>query len=176
MHVRCFGVLTSIKSGQIFYANLETDQRASWRPQEAEKVPTETFLDDFGPQVEIKRGPRATQNRSKTTKNERYHWQNRVSKRKIYYKSPDILIFLGSMMVMAFLDAKKRFLIDLPTSSKTYIFYHFHKSTKMASQSDWFDSWPLLVHKKVKMDLKMGPKSDIFGPKTVKLQHILNLH
>ena len=68
-------VLTSIKSGLRFYVNLETDQKASWRPQEAEKVPTETFLDDFGPQVEIKRGPRATQNRSKTQKNERYHWQ-----------------------------------------------------------------------------------------------------
>ncbi len=66
VHVRCFGVLTSIKSGLRFYVNLETDQKASWRPQEAEKVPTETFLDDFGPQVEIKRGPRSTQNRSKT--------------------------------------------------------------------------------------------------------------
>ena len=51
-----------------FYVNLETDKKASWSPQEAEKVPTETFWDDVGPQVEIKRGPRATQNRSKTTK------------------------------------------------------------------------------------------------------------
>ena len=34
----------------------------------------------------------------------------------------------------------------------------------MVSQSDWFGSWPLLVPKKVKMDPKMGPKSDIFGP------------
>ena len=122
VHVRCFGVLASIKSGLRFYVNLETDKKASWRPQEAEKVPTETFLDDFGPQVEIKRGPRATQNRSKTQKTERHHWVNRVSKRKIYNNSPDILLFLGSMMVMAFLDAKKRFLIDLPTSSKTCIF------------------------------------------------------
>jgi hypothetical protein len=90
VHVRCFGVLTSIKSGLRFYANLETDQKASWRPQEAEKVPTETFLDDLGPQVEIKRGPRSTQNRSKTQKSERHHWVNRVSKRKIYYNSPDV--------------------------------------------------------------------------------------
>ena len=73
VHVRCFGVLTSIKNCLRFDVNLETDKNTSWRPQEAEKVPTETFLDDFGPQVEIKRGPRATQNRSKTQKNERYH-------------------------------------------------------------------------------------------------------
>ena len=38
------------------------------------------------------------------------------------------------------------------------------KTTKMVSQSDWFGSWPLLVPKKVKMDPKMGPKSDILGP------------
>ncbi len=68
VHVRCFGVLTSIKSGLRFYVNLETDHKASWSPQEAEKVPTETSLDELGPQVEIKRGPRATQNRSKTQK------------------------------------------------------------------------------------------------------------
>ncbi len=48
VHVRCFGVLASIKSGLRFYVNLETDKKASWRPQEAEKVPTETFLDDLG--------------------------------------------------------------------------------------------------------------------------------
>jgi hypothetical protein len=73
VHVRCFCVLASIKNGLRFYVNLETDQKASWRPQEAEKVPTETFLDDFGPQVEIKRAPRATQNLSKTEKTERHH-------------------------------------------------------------------------------------------------------
>jgi hypothetical protein len=73
VHVRCFGVLTSIKSGLRFYVKLETDKKASWSPQEAEKVPTETFWDDFGPQVEIKRGPRATPNRSKTQKSERHH-------------------------------------------------------------------------------------------------------
>ena len=73
MHFHCFGVLTSINSGLRFDVNLETDQKASWRPQEAEKIPTETFWDDFGPRVEIKRGPRATPNRSKTTKAERYH-------------------------------------------------------------------------------------------------------
>ena len=28
------------------------DKKASWRRQEAENVPTETFLDDFGPQVD----------------------------------------------------------------------------------------------------------------------------
>jgi hypothetical protein len=36
------------------------DKKASWRRQEAEKVPTETFLDDVGPKVEIKRGPTST--------------------------------------------------------------------------------------------------------------------
>jgi hypothetical protein len=75
---RCFGVLTSIKSGLRFDVNLETDKNTSWRPQDTEKFPTETFLDDFGPQVEIKRGPRAAQNLSKTTKTERYHRRNRV--------------------------------------------------------------------------------------------------
>jgi hypothetical protein len=44
------------------------DKKGSWRPQEAEKVHTETFLDDFEAQVEIKRGPRSTQSRSKTQK------------------------------------------------------------------------------------------------------------
>jgi hypothetical protein len=34
----------------------------------------------------------------------------------------------------------------------------------MVSQSDWLGSWPLLVPKKVKIDPKMGPQSDIFGP------------
>ena len=52
VHFRCFGVLASIKSGLRFYVNLETDKKASWRPQDAEKVPTETFWDDFGPQVD----------------------------------------------------------------------------------------------------------------------------
>ena len=28
------------------------DKKGSWRPQEAETVPTETLLDDFGPQVD----------------------------------------------------------------------------------------------------------------------------
>ena len=54
------------------------DKKGSWRFQGAEKVPTETFLVDVGPHVEIKRGPRSTQNRSKTQNNERYHWRNRV--------------------------------------------------------------------------------------------------
>jgi hypothetical protein len=45
------------------------------------------------------------------------------SKTKIYYNSPDIVLFLGSMMAVALLDAKKRFLIDLPTSSTTCIFW-----------------------------------------------------
>jgi hypothetical protein len=67
------------------------------------------------------------------------------------------------MMVMACLDAKQRFMIDLPTSSKTCFFDHFQNSTKMVSQSDWFGSWLLLVPEKVKMDPKMGPTSDIFG-------------
>ena len=68
VHVRCFGVLASIKSGLRFYVNLETDKKASWRPQEAEKVPTESFWDDCGPQVETKRGPRSTPNRLKRQK------------------------------------------------------------------------------------------------------------
>ena len=46
----------------------------------------------------------------------------------------------------------------------------------MVSQSDWFGSWPLLVPKKVKMDPKKGPKSDIFGPKTLTIQHVHNRH
>ena len=76
-HVGGFCVLTSVKKCVRFYVKLDVDKKASWRPQEAEKVPTETFLDDVGPQVEIKRGPRATQNRSKTTKTERQHRWNR---------------------------------------------------------------------------------------------------
>ena len=44
----------------MFDLMLEMDKKASSRPQEAEKVPTETFLDDFGPQVELKRGPTST--------------------------------------------------------------------------------------------------------------------
>jgi hypothetical protein len=36
------------------------DKKGSWRPQEAEKVPKETFLDDLGPKLEIKRGPTST--------------------------------------------------------------------------------------------------------------------
>ena len=36
------------------------DKHGSWRPLEAEKVPTETLLDDLGPQVEIKRGLKST--------------------------------------------------------------------------------------------------------------------
>ena len=52
VHFRCFGVLASIKSGLRLYVNLETDKKASWRPQEAEKIPTEIFLNDLGPQVE----------------------------------------------------------------------------------------------------------------------------
>ncbi len=73
VYVRCFCVLASVKSGLRFYVNLETDKKGSWSPQEAEHVPTETFWNDVGPQVEIKRGPRATQNRSKTQKSERQH-------------------------------------------------------------------------------------------------------
>ena len=60
VYVRCFCVLRSIKSDLRFDLHLEIDKKASWRPQEAEHVPTETFLDDFGPQVEIKRGPTST--------------------------------------------------------------------------------------------------------------------
>ena len=60
LYVRCFCVLRSIKSDLRFDLHLEMDKKASWRRQEAEKVPTETFLDDFGPQVEIKRGPTST--------------------------------------------------------------------------------------------------------------------
>ena len=60
LYVRCFCVLRSIKSYFRFDLHLEMDKKASWRPQEAEKVPTETFLDDFGPQVGIKRGPTST--------------------------------------------------------------------------------------------------------------------
>ena len=67
-HVRGFCVLTSVKKCVRFYVKLDVDKKASWRPQEAEKVPTETFLDDCGPQVEIKRGPRATQNRPRGSK------------------------------------------------------------------------------------------------------------
>ena len=77
-YVRGLCVLASIKNGLRFYVKFEMDKKASWRPQEAEKVPTETFLDDFEPQVETKRGPRSTPNRSKTQKNERYHLQNTV--------------------------------------------------------------------------------------------------
>ncbi len=52
------GVLTSIQRGLLFDANLETDKKkGSWRPQEAEKVPTETFWDALGSKVGIKRGP-----------------------------------------------------------------------------------------------------------------------
>ena len=60
LYVRCFCVLRSIKSDLRFDLHLEIDKKASWRPQEAEKVPTETFWDDLGPQVEIKRGPTST--------------------------------------------------------------------------------------------------------------------
>jgi hypothetical protein len=60
LYVRCFCVLRSIKSDLRFYLHLEMDKKASWRPQEAEKVPTETFLGDLGPQVGIKRGLTST--------------------------------------------------------------------------------------------------------------------
>jgi hypothetical protein len=52
-------VLASIKCDLRFADHLKMDKTASWRPQEAEKVPTETFVDDFVPQAEIKRGPKS---------------------------------------------------------------------------------------------------------------------
>ena len=66
LYFRCFCVLRSIKSDLRFYLHLEMDKKASWRRQEAEKVPTETFWDDCGPQVEVKRGPTSTLRATKT--------------------------------------------------------------------------------------------------------------
>ena len=73
MLFRCVGVLTAIQGGLRFYANLETDRNASWRPQDAENDPTETFLDDVVPQVEIKWGLRSEPKSVQNDKNERYH-------------------------------------------------------------------------------------------------------
>ena len=75
-YVRCFCVLTSSKSGLRFDVNLEMDKKGSWRHQEAENVPTETFWDAFGPQVGIKRAQHRPHIGPKR-KNERHHWRNR---------------------------------------------------------------------------------------------------
>ena len=73
LHFRCFGVLAFIKSGLRFYVNLETDQKASWRPQEAEQVPTETFFGRFGAPIRNQEGPKSdpklVQNAKKTSAN-----------------------------------------------------------------------------------------------------------
>ena len=46
-YVRGFCVLTSTQNGLRFYVKFEMDKKASWRPQEAEQVPTETVFGRF---------------------------------------------------------------------------------------------------------------------------------
>ena len=46
-YVRGFCVLKSIKNGLRFDVKFEMDKKASWRPQEAEQVPTETVFGRF---------------------------------------------------------------------------------------------------------------------------------
>ena len=92
-------VLTSIKSGLRFYVNLEMDKKGSWRPQKAENVPTETFVDDLGPQVEIKRGPKSAKRLQKGRSPEQLAAsKNRPGRDLCSKKVPGIiLVDLGSL-------------------------------------------------------------------------------
>ena len=60
-HVRGFCVLASAQKSVRNYVKLDVDKKASWRLQEAEKVPTETFVGRFGAPSRNKEGPKIDQ-------------------------------------------------------------------------------------------------------------------
>ena len=71
-----------------------------------------------------------------------------------------VVAFLSSLFrPRAYMD---RFLSAPATLPKSIHFEHFHKSTKMVSQSDLYGSCPLVMPQKVKKRLQHGPKKRHF--------------